>query len=95
MAHPSEVSEIALKFPNYVVTPENKDIPFFLGPGVVKKIKERLYGSPVIQCSLASFKESWDFNKRIFFFFHWSTVLTGSFASESMDSTESPINAQK
>lgn len=70
LAHTNGVSEIALKVPNHVVTCENKDkrFFFFLWPGVMERIKERLYGGPVIQCSLASCKGSWDFNKRIHFF---------------------------
>lgn len=43
----------------------------------MERIKERLYGSPVTQCSLASCKGNWDFNKRIHFS-HCRRALIGS-----------------
>lgn len=73
LARTNGVSEIALQVPNHVVTCENKDKKKFFSPwpGVMERIKERLYGSPVIQCCLASCRGSWDFNKRIHVFPDW------------------------
>lgn len=69
LALTNEVSEIALKVPHHGVTRENKDKTFFLPwPGVVRRIKNRLYGIPVIQCSLVPFKGSWGFNEESSFF---------------------------